>query len=294
VTYSLVAPQDQALLGYGPEDAQTVRAANPVSSEHSELRRSLLPELVRVLVDNERQRRHDVALFEVGAVHAFIDGRPDERRELGILLAGDAEPLTWDRSPHPLDIADAKGLLEWLAERIAGVRIGWEPAPLREGLFHGGRRALAVAHLDSGHRVELGMVAELDPRYLAARQAHAERVVFAQLDLDGLERTLPAAQRVGSLERLPALERDIAVVVDETRPAGEVEAVIRAAGGPLLRSATLFDRYEGSPLAHGEISLAYRLGFEPGARALDEGDLDRTIGDIVDALRERLGARLRA
>lgn len=294
MTYSLLAPGDHVLLGYALDDPATIRAANPVSSEHSELRRSLLPELVRVLVDNERQRRHDAALFEVGAVHAFVDGRADERRELGILLAGAAEPLTWDPLSRPADLGDAKGLLEWLVERIAGLHLRWEPAPTQEGLYHPGRSALAVGELDSGQRVELGMVRELDPRYLAARGARAERVVFARLDLDGLARMLPADQRVGTLERLPGLERDIAVVIDETRPAGEVETVIRTAAGPLLRAATLFDRYEGPPLARGEVSLAYRLRFEPGERSLDEGDLDRAVADVVDALGGRLGARLRA
>ncbi len=293
-TYSLIAPADHALLGFEPADPATVRAANPVSGEHSELRRSLLPELVRVLVENERQRRHDLALFEIGAVHAFVDGHPDQRRELGVLLAGAAEPLTWDRPSRAVDVADAKGMLEWLAERIAAVRIVWEPAPRLEELYHPGRSALAVAELASGHRVELGMVAELDPRYLSAREAQAERAVFARLDLDGLMRTLPEAQRVGTLERLPGLERDIAVVIDETRPAGEVESVIRGAAGPLLRSAVLFDRYEGPPLSRGEISLAYRLRFEPGDRALEEGDLERAVSRVVSALRDRFGARLRA
>ncbi|MDQ3553447.1 MAG: phenylalanine--tRNA ligase subunit beta [Chloroflexota bacterium] len=293
-TYSLIAPSDHALLGYQRDDPSTIRAANPVSSEHVELRRSLLPELVRVLVDNERHRRHDVALFEVGAVHAFVERRPDQRRELGLLLAGSADPLSWDHPSRAVDVADAKGLLEWLAERIAAVRIAWEPAPPHDGLYHPGRSAVAIALLPAGQRVELGLVAELDPRYLAAREARAERAVFARLDLDALARTLPDVQRVGTLDRLPGLERDISVVVDEARPAGEVETVIRASGGPLLRSATLVDRYEGPPLSAGEVSLGYRLRFEPGDRPPDEGELDGAVSRVVTALRDVLGARLRA
>ncbi|MDQ3407286.1 MAG: phenylalanine--tRNA ligase subunit beta [Chloroflexota bacterium] len=293
VTYSLVSPQDHASLGHDAQDPATIRAANPVSGEHSELRRSLLPQLMRVLVDNERQRRPDLAVFEVGAVHALVDGHPKEARHLGILLAGAADPLSWDRPSRPVDIADAKGLLEWLVERVAGARLRWEAGPLHEALYHPGRSALAIAELESGHRVELGLVSELDPRYLTACEAQAERVVFARLDLDGLGRTVPAVQRVGDLERLPALERDIAVVVAETQPAGAVEAVMRAAGGPLLASVLLFDRYEGAPLGPGEMSLAYRLRFEPGTRTLDEDGIERAVASVVDALRERLGARLR-
>ena len=88
VTHGLVGPDDHARLGLDAADAATIRAINPVTVDHSELRRSLLPGLLRVLVDNERQRRLDVAIFEHGPVHDRRDGVPHETAMLGVLLTG--------------------------------------------------------------------------------------------------------------------------------------------------------------------------------------------------------------
>ena len=75
VTFALISPQEHERLGIPAGDPRTVRAANPVSTDHMELRRSLLPGLLRVLADNERQRREDVQVFELGSVHAIEGAR---------------------------------------------------------------------------------------------------------------------------------------------------------------------------------------------------------------------------
>jgi phenylalanyl-tRNA synthetase beta chain len=294
LTHALIAPEAHRRLGFGPDDGLTIRVANPVSADHSELRRSLLPEHLRVLVDNERQRRSDVAIFEIGTLHERSDGGPAERRELGLLLAGTAAPIAWDVPARAVDAGDAKGLLDWLAERLGAERLTYRPVVARDGVDHPGRTAAVIGKTASGHAVELGRVGELDPRYLDAVDARSEHVVFASVDLDGLLRLRPARVRVGSLPRLPGIERDIAVVADRDRAAGEIEAAILGAGGPLLSSVRLFDRYEGPPLGDSEVSLAYRLRFEPGDRVIADEELERLVGGIVDALRERTGARLRS
>jgi phenylalanyl-tRNA synthetase beta chain len=99
---------------------------------------------------------------------------------------------------------------------------------------------------------------------------------------------------VGALEQRPGVERDIAVVVPQATPAGDVEALIREHGGASLRSAVLFDRYQGAPLADDEVSLAYRLRFESVDDALDEDAVEPAVERVVAVLSERLGARLRA
>jgi phenylalanyl-tRNA synthetase beta chain len=134
----------------------------------------------------------------------------------------------------------------------------------------------------------------LIPRYLAACEVRAGRVAFAEINLEGLERLVPSSRRVDVLPRLPGIERDISISVDESRPAGEVEAVIRVAAGPMLHDVRLVDRYQGPQIEKGRVSLSYRLRFEPGSTGLAEQDLDRLWEGVVGALSERLGARLRA
>ena len=193
-----------------------------------------------------------------------------------------------------MDLGDAKGLLEALVARIGDARLVYEPIAVRPGVEHPGRTAGVIAALPTGHRVELGRVGELDPRYLEACEVRADQVAFAEIDFDCLTHLVPASRRADVLERVPGIDRDISVAVDESQPAGGVEAVIRAAAGPLLQDVRLLDRYQGPQLEEGKLSLTYRLRFEPGSRPLGEQDLDRLMEGVVRALSDRLGASLRA
>ncbi len=293
VTHGLIGPEDHARLGYASDDPATIRAANPVTIDHSELRRSLLPGHLRVLADNERKRDPDVRGFEIGALHAWHEGQPAERMVLGLMLAGREHPLTHDRASAPVDMATAKGLLEQLAARLAAGRLSYEVVAAREGVEHPGRVAGVTAVDAAGAATPIGRVGELHPRLLAAFDVRAEHVVFAEIDLATFAGLVPERIRVGRLERLPGVERDLALVVAAEQPAGEVEALIRAHGGPHLRSVRLFDQYRGAPLADGQKSLAYRLRFEPIDGALIEEDVDDAVERVVAVTSERLGARLR-
>ena len=293
VTHGLISPEDHARLGFGSDDPGTIRAANPVTVEHSELRRSLLPGHLRVVADNERQRNADIHAFEIGALHAWRDGQPSEQDVLGLILAGRERPPAFDRPGAPVDTATIKGLLEQAASRLASSRLTYERLAVREGVEHPGRTAGVLAVDASGARSPIGRVGELHPRLLAAYDVRAEHVIFAEIDLRAFARLVPERIRVGKLERLPGLERDIALVVAGEQPGGEVEALIREHGGPHLRSVRLFDQYRGAPLDESQKSLAFRLRFEPIEDALIEEDVDDAVERVVAVVSERLGARLR-
>jgi phenylalanyl-tRNA synthetase beta chain len=294
VTHGLIGPEDHARLGYAADDPGTIVAANPVTLDHSQLRRSLLPGHLRVLVENERQRMPDVHAFEIGALHEWRDGEPFEHEVLGLLLAGRDRPVTHDRSAGLVDVALVKGLLEQLAARLAWCRLRYEPVSTWAGVEHPGRTAGVAAVSANGERVDLGRVGEVHPRLLASFGVHAEHVVFATIELAALRSLVPQRVRVGRLEHRAGEERDIAVVVREDRAAGDVEAVIRDAGGPDLRAVTLFDQYRGTPLANDEKSLGYRLRFEPSDEDGSESTVDAAVERVVVVLSERLGARLRS
>jgi phenylalanyl-tRNA synthetase beta chain len=235
-----------------------------------------------------------VRAFEVGTLHAWHEGQPTESDVLGIILAGRDRPLAHDRGMTPLDVAAAKGLLELLVARLSAGRLVYEPTATREGVEHPGRTASVVAVSGEAAGVPIGRVGELHPSLLAAYGVRAEHVVFAQIDLASLTRLCPQRIRVGRLESLPGVERDIAVVVPPEQPAGAVEAIIHEQGGAHLHSVRLFDEYRGAPLGEGERSLAYRLRFEAQDGALGEAEVERAVERVVAVLSERLGARLRA
>ena len=263
--------------------------------DHSELRRSLLPGLLRVLADNQRLRRTDAAVFEVGPTHRRVDGEPTETPTLAFLLVGGARPATWSAPARAFDVADGKGLVELLAWRLGEARVTWEPVEARPRVDHPGRTARAVGHPSAdlgGDPLPLGRVGEVHPALLEAHDVRSPHVVFGELPVAALAALVPGRVTTGDLDLPPAIERDIAVVVGRDVAAGAVGEVIRSAAGPTLGSLALFDRYQGPPLADHEVSLAWRLRFEPPEGAADDV-VDDLMGRVASVLSERIGGRLR-
>jgi phenylalanyl-tRNA synthetase beta chain len=292
VTNGLISPDDHRRLGYAADDAATISITNPVSVDHSQLRRSLLPGLVRVLAANERQRRDSVAIFELGPIHAHVEQVAWQADRLALLMCGPWPAVSWAAPAREADVADAKGIIEAVARRLGIDSLFYGPTDVQETVEHAGRTAAILASHE-GQQVIVGRVGELDPRYLAAYDTRAERAVFGVLNIAALERCTRTAVSIGQLARLPVVERDLAVVVGRDVAQADVAQAIRGAAGPLLEEAWLFDRYQGPPLHQGEISLAYRLRYQPIDEAAAEGQLDESLNAIGRALREQLGARIR-
>jgi phenylalanyl-tRNA synthetase beta chain len=165
-------------------------------------------------------------------------------------------------------------------------------ADLRGYPFHPGR-ALAVSSQAPEEWV-VGRVAELHPDLLAALEVRAPRVIAAELAIRGLEAGVRRAVRVEAIGRFPVMERDLAVIVDESRAAAAVEDCIGRHAGGLLLESRLFDLYRGAPLDLDEKSLAYRLVFGSKDRTLTEAEVDAAMAEVRDGLAGDLGARIRS
>jgi phenylalanyl-tRNA synthetase beta chain len=289
MTYALVAPRDHERIRVDDDDGHAIRVTNPVSVDHSVLRRMLLPGLLATLALNERVRRPDVAVFEVGETYRIDDGQPSETRRLGILLAGALWPAAWNRRAHQADIWDVRGYVELLLASLGAPAPRYEARPAVPGVEHPGRTAEALVRAPDGEWIRAGVIAELDPRVIEAFEGRAETAAYAELSLDAILAAVPALRRARDLPRQPAVERDIAVVVPEAVPAAEVMDVVREAAGSALADPVLFDVYRGDPLAPAEKSFALRLRLVVEEAAAP----DPLIEGIVAALASR-GWRLRA
>jgi phenylalanyl-tRNA synthetase beta chain len=302
VTHALVAPtaveqfpppvddrlprEPEQTAGGGP-----VHVTNPLSSQHSVLRQSLLGSLLDVVSTNLRHGHEEVAIFEVGKGYGTRDAAAEPTHEwwrLGLCLTGPAEPPAWNRPRRPYDLDDGKGLVELLCHRLG------LPAPtyatlVDDPIFHPGRSTRVAA----GDGVS-GRLGELHPRLAAELDLRADRVVLAELAVAGLAAGRLTDARGATPSRFPAVQRDLAVVVDESRPAAQVAASIRSHAGSLLRAVELFDIYRGRPLAETEKSLAWRLTFGSDERTLTEAEVDDAVGAVASGLASDVGGRLRS
>ena len=297
-TFALVSPpmverfppvEDVAVTGEGTAGGRPVTVTNPLATQHSVLRQSLIGSLVEVISTNARLGRPDVAIFEVGKGYgATEDGdSTHEWWRLGIALTGAAELPAWNRPSRTYDLADAKGVIDLVARRL-GLPIPTYAAVTDDPRMHPGRAARVRAGTDLA-----GRVGELHPALVEELDLRTERVLVGELAIAGLSGGQPTVPRAVTPARYPAVDRDLAVIVDEAVPAADVEAAIRRHGGQLLRSIRLFDIYRGRPLTDDEKSLAYRLAFQADDRTLVETEVDATIGAVTTGLAADVGGRLR-
>lgn len=298
VTSALVSPRHletfalaRDVPSVGDEDqpaGDAIGVTNPLSRDHSLLRRNLLGSLLDVVAANLRHGTADVAVFEIGKGYARQGDRPREWWRLGIALTGTAEEPAWNRPRRPYDLDDAKGVLELVARRVGLPRPVYE-AETGEAVFHPGRTARASA----GDAL-FAIVGEIHPDIAARWDLRAGgRVVMAEIALRGLAVGRLSPERSRPVARFPEVERDLAVVVGESTRAADVEGLVRRSAGDLLRDAVLFDIYRGEPLGPAEKSLALRLRLGAPDRTLTEAEVEEVVSRVVRSLPEVSG-RLRA
>lgn len=280
-------------------NANPIKLLNPIASQMSVMRSSLLGSLVAVLKFNLDRRADRVRLFELGRVFrrdpavqdsdTSVAGFDQPMRVAGLCF-GPVDTLQWGSPERVVDFFDAKGDVQaLLAPRQPTFRAAEHPA------MHPGRSASVWL----GEQC-IGHVGELHPKWRQAYDLSQAPVMF-ELDLNAvLERPMPVFQAVG---RHQAVERDLAIVVKETVTHAAVVEAIRAPASPWLRDVVLFDVYRPKKQASAEISatslaadeksLAVRLVLNRDDATLTEEDIDVAVKAVLDSLAQRVDARLR-
>jgi phenylalanyl-tRNA synthetase beta chain len=274
-----------------------IRLLNPIASQLSVMRSSLIGSLLQVVKFNADRKAERVRVFELGRVFrrdASVLGNDstvegfDQPMHVAGMAWGPEQPLGWQGKARGVDFFDVKGDVEaLLAPRKA------EFAPAEHPALHPGRSAQVL--LDG---VVIGVIGELHPRWRQAWDLPSAPVVF-ELALDAvLARVVPLAQGVAKHQ---AVERDVAVIVKESVTHAQLMQAIKAAPTDgLLQDAILFDIYRpkadavGSALAAGEKSLAVRLLLNSPEASLTDAQIDAIMNAVLAQLAQQCDARLRA
>jgi phenylalanyl-tRNA synthetase beta chain len=292
ICYRFTTPEAEAqLVPQGAESslpqAGYVVLANPIASDKTVLRHTLLRNLLENAVRNVRYNQMQ-QVFEIGSVY-LKNGAvlPDEPGRIGILLTGLRQESGWTgTSSETVDFYDIKGVIEGL---MHGLHISdYAVVRSQHSTFHPGRSAALQVN---GQIV--GNFGELHPRVAQTLDLTQYPVLIAELDLDALIAATPDLHAVEPLPIAPPVLEDIALVVKEQIAAADVEAVIRKAGGQLLRDVKLFDVYTGDSIEAGHKSLAYALTYQ-GYETLSDKQIKRVRQSIIILTEKELGAKLRA
>jgi len=267
-TLPLVAPADLARAGIEPE--KLIEVENPLRAEESVLRPALLAGVLRAVAHNAAHGNPDVSLFELGRVFAQVaaaDALPVERLHVCMARAGRLVQTPYEPD-RDVTIHDLTAVVEALAQelRLADWRLVGASPPG----FHPVRAANVLAAL-----------------------ALTGPVVACEIDVD----TLLASERVPRaarpVSRFPASAIDLAFVVANDVPAGNIVRTLREAGGDLLESVRTFDIFRSDALGPGRVSLAFALQFRADDHTLTDAEVGELRHKCIGAVTGAYAAELR-
>ncbi|HET7011143.1 MAG TPA: phenylalanine--tRNA ligase subunit beta [Anaerolineales bacterium] len=289
IGYRMTTPERDAAAGEVELSAARVHIANPIASDRTVMRRSVLSSVLEIVERNLRLRNR-IAVFEIGPVYQPVEGAalPEEIPQLVIVLTGPRQHRGWQEADEgPMDFFDLKGLLAQVLEAMHVSPVDWKPA--EHASFHPGKSAEVFA---AGRR--LGRLGELHPTLRSRYELGEAPVMAAVLDLRALLESSPANAPVTAVPAYPPVLEDLAIIVSESVAAGTVEAALRQAGGDLLTRLQLFDVYRGDQIGEGKKSLAYSLVYQAPDRTLTDEEIARVRAGVVAHLEKELGAKLRS
>jgi phenylalanyl-tRNA synthetase beta chain len=290
VSYSFVSEAEARLFGGGQA---ALKLQNPISSEMSDMRPSLLPGLLSAAARNQARGFADLGLFEVGP--AFHGGEAGEQAlQASAIRVGATGPRHWAGTRRPVDLhdaeADAEAVLAALGAPVDKLTVARE-AP---DWFHPGRSAA----LKLGPKLTLAVFGELHPKVLRAMDLKGPAVAVTLFpEAIPPKKAKSAARPALSVSDFQAVERDFAFVVDERVEAGAVLRAARDADKTLIERAAVFDVFSGARAAEqfgeGRKSIAISVRLQPSQGTLTEAEIEAVTARVVAAVGKATGGSLR-
>lgn len=285
VTYSFIDQASAEIFGGGTD---ATMLANPISSEMSHMRPSLLPGLLQAAARNQARGFADMALFECGP--AFAGGEPGEQAaQVSGILVGRTGPKDVHGAARPVDVFDAKADAEAILAAMGA------PAKMQilrgaEEWWHPGRHG----KLCLGPKKVLGVFGELHPKVLQAMDVKGPVVAFTLYPQEiPLPRNAGGARPALKLNDLQAVERDFAFVVNADVAALDLVNAAAGADKALIEEVRVFDEFIGGSLGEGKKSLAITVRLQPSDATLKEKDIEAVAAKIVAKVEKATGGTLR-
>ncbi len=269
LTYSFVSEKDYETFGLdkdAPENMH-VKIMNPLGEDMSVMRTTLIPSMIYNILRNINKKNLQGRLFELSKVYLPkslpLTELPVENARLSLGVFGDNE-----------DFFTLKGIIEELLEFMhVNGELTFERVDLP--YLHPGRSAQILC----GDSV-LGVFGEIHPS-VREKLGIERRVYVAEIDFDATDLLLTHKLLYHHISKFPAVERDLALIVDADMSSAEVIKLIKMRGGKNLVSVKLFDVYTGKGIDEGKKSMAYRLTFSSIEKTFGEGEVDSFIKKIL-------------
>ena len=265
-----------------------VEVLNPLAKDHGQMRHSLLPGLIENLRLNLAHRVESFAAYHLGKTFQLPPrSEPIERQCLAGLLHGPRARRGLRQSGEaPRGFLDCKGLVEALLDLFHLRDLStWSATAI--GSLHPGQTATLYLR---GQRA--GIVGQLHPN--ACERLEVPPSSVFELDFEKLLEYAPRRITSHALPRFPAVERDMAIVVDRDFASQQVIIWIKNLGEALIENVEVFDQYLGAPIPEGKKSLAYKVSYRAGDRTLTDQEINSLHQTLVEGIGKTFGAEMRS
>ena len=251
---------------------KSITIMNPLSDEYKLMRPTTIPSMMQILATNANYKNQDVKLFDISRSYKNINNEieqgevPLQENILTIGMYGD-----------DTDFYTLKGLIENVLQAASINRYDIQKQRENES-YHPGRCAEIKVGIDT-----IATFGEVHPELLDNYDI-GKRAYLAEVNITKLVKYSKANKKYVEVPKFPAVERDIAVIVDEIVEVGQIEKIITKKGKKLLESAKLFDIYRDEKIGKGKKSVAYSLIFRDKNKTLSDEEINATINDIIKEL----------
>ncbi len=294
VNYSFMNTGYLDLLGIPAYDPRRmcVEIKNPLRKEDSHLRTMLVPSLIENFIHNFSRGIKEIRLFEAARVFTLTTNRPPspdtlprESLRLGGVMFHEAAPSLYRETAEGFYLI--KGAVESVLDRLRITEYSFTPS--EEPFLHPGKSAdLRIANK------KIGYAGVLSPAVKEKLDTKAKQdVLLFELDLEALLQAAPECLTYRPIPKFPAVERDIAIVIEEGVPAAEVTGLIKDFPSEFVSEVSVFDSYRGGGITGGRKSLGVAVTYRSPERTLTDEEVDGIHQKIVEHLVKKTGGELR-
>jgi len=286
ITYSFESPKelDKMMLREDDPLRRQIVISNPLGEDYSVMRTSMVPAMLRVAATNSSRSVKSASVFEIAYVYLPDDDAnilPEEKRMLAAFSYNTDAGADQTESFYSM-----KGAASELCANLGIRNISFAPAS-DVVYLHPGRSASITINGKT-----CGQIGYIHPQAAENFEVPASTVLLL-LEVDAVVTAATAKRSFTPLPKFPSITRDIAVILDENIPVGQIERILRKKGGKYLESFSLFDVYIGKQVGDSKKSVAYNLVFRSPERTLADADIQAAYTAILAALEKELGAQLR-
>ncbi len=281
-TYGFVSEQDLEKSNISKELIEkSITIINPLSDEYKLMRPTTIPSMMQILATNANKKNQNVKLFDISRNYRNLNNEvengevPEQENILTLGMYGD-----------DVDFYTLKGLIENVLEAVSVNRYDIVKE-IENGSYHPGR----CANITVGKDV-IATIGEVHPAVLE-HYGIEKRAYLAEVNVTKIVKYSRQNKKYVEVPKFPAVERDIAVIVDEKVEVGQIEKIITKKSKKLLESATLFDIYRDEKIGANKKSVAYSLIFRDKKKTLSDEEINTAMENIISELEKVLGAELR-